>query len=924
MRHCTQCGQVAEELQSACSRCGSAVLVADVVTDDTATLVAASGITLPPSAASASPEPSALPPEAGADFGPRYRVEALLGAGGMGRVYRAYDRELDRTVALKVIQPSLAADEEMMRRFKQELLLASRISQKNVLRIHDLGEAGGVKFISMAYIEGEDLQRRLRREGRLPPHEAARLTRQILEALAAAHEQGVVHRDLKPQNLLLDKAGNVFVTDFGLAKSLQETQAGMTQAGALLGTPRYMSPEQVEGRPTDARSDLYSLGIILYEMATGDTPFHGESAFQLMYQRVKTRPRDPRLVQPDLPPSLRQVMLRCLEPRPEDRYQSALEMLADLGGEAGSAAVPGRFPRRGTLFGSRLRLGSVAAIAVLCLAGGAAWWWSHRAPAAAPAAAAAGSIPPLARGKFVAVLPFHFLGPAGAGYVASGIADSLSARLFQLPDLHLTSRDAAAQSGASKPWKAMARDLGANLVVQGKVAAAGNRLRVIVTLDNAASGQRLWEREFDGAEGDLFTLEDEIYGGLASALQLRSTPAEMAQAVAHPTENLAAYDLYLRGRQALRAERSTAADQSAIALFTQALNKDSRFGLAYAGIADASLNEYDLTRDAFWAEKATAAADHAAQLDPNQPDVLLARGRVLGATGKTDQAVTELLQAVRLVPTSDEAYRSLGAAYLAEDKSEAAVSVYQKAVQLNPYYWLNYLLFGNCLFRLSRYSQALIEYRRVTELAPNNALGYLNSGAVLLAEGQYQASLAPLERAVALSPSADGYSNLGVAYFYLHQYAQSLPLFQKAVALRPHSELDLGNLADAQRWTGQTSQAKATYDRAITLAFQELQVNPRDAHAMGSLALYYAKEGNDSQASLFVRRARAIAPAAVDLVYIQAVVDARGGRPDAAVAALRLALARGYSAVEARQDPELSGLERRPDFLRLVAPASGH
>ncbi|HZT73481.1 MAG TPA: tetratricopeptide repeat protein [Terriglobales bacterium] len=388
--------------------------------------------------------------------------------------------------------------------------------------------------------------------------------------------------------------------------------------------------------------------------------------------------------------------------------------------------------------------------------------------------------------------------------------------------------------------------------------------------------------------------------------------------MAHPTENLQAYDLYLRGRQALAAQRSRAGAQAAIDLFTQALSRDPRFGLAYAGIADASLVQYDITRDAFWAAKARAAADQAAQLDPRQAEVLLARGRVLRATGNTDAAIAELRQAAQLAPNSDQAYRSLGAAYLAAGKPAPAHAAYEKAVQLNPYYWLNALVLGNSEFQLGDYARALAHYRRVTQLAPDNQLGYLNTGAVLLAQGKYQASLAPLQRAVALSPTADGYSNLGVAYFYLHQYAQSVPYFQKAVEMRPHAETDLGNLADALRWSGQTAAAKERYDRAIALAFQELQVNPRDADTMGDLAMYYAKEGNDAEAAQFARRARAIAPDDVALMYSQAVVDALGHRPDAAMAMLRQAVAHGYSATTVRQDPELAALQKRADFAALV------
>ncbi|MEO7145501.1 MAG: serine/threonine-protein kinase, partial [Bryobacteraceae bacterium] len=277
--------------------------------------------------------------EPGDELGERYRIEGLLGQGGMGRVYKAYDKELDRTIALKVLQPELTTDPNAMQRFKQELLLASRISHKNILRIHDLGEADGVKFISMAYVEGKDLHHLLREEGKLSTPRAQKIAEQLCEALDAAHSEGVVHRDLKPQNILMGKDDHVYVSDFGLAKSLESTSAGMTRTGQFLGTPRYMAPEQVEAKPVDHRTDLYALGLILFEMVTGEDAFKGDSTLQIMYRRVKEKPPNPKQLNPEVPDNLARVTLRCLEREPARRYPNAKEILTDLqSGRATSAA----------------------------------------------------------------------------------------------------------------------------------------------------------------------------------------------------------------------------------------------------------------------------------------------------------------------------------------------------------------------------------------------------------------------------------------------------------------------------------------------------------------------------------------------------------------------------------------------------------
>ena len=257
----------------------------------------------------------------------------------MGRVYKAFDKDLERAVAIKVVRPGMMAESDALKRFKQELLLASKVSHKNILRIHDLGEVGNTKFISMAYVEGSDLNKIIRENPKLPFERIQLFAEQLADALAAAHAEGVIHRDLKPQNILVGPDDHLYVSDFGLAKSFEKDAIGMTRTGVFLGTPLYMSPEQVEGKPADQRSDLYSYGLILYEMATGAVPFSGDSAFKVMYDRLKTKPKSPRLQNPEIPAWFDRIIMRCLEKDPSNRYQSADEIFTDLRGSRATASA---------------------------------------------------------------------------------------------------------------------------------------------------------------------------------------------------------------------------------------------------------------------------------------------------------------------------------------------------------------------------------------------------------------------------------------------------------------------------------------------------------------------------------------------------------------------------------------------------------
>src|SRR5216684_2197348 len=866
----------------------------------------------------------------GTDFGPRYHVESLLGSGGMGKVYKARDRELDRTVAIKVLRPDLMTDAQAMQRFKHELLLASSISHPNILRIHDLGEYNAVKFISMAYVDGGDLTQLMHKEGRLPLPRTLNIMKQLAAALAAAHGVSVVHRDLKPQNILLDRDDHIYVSDFGIAKTLESDRTRVTRTGAVLGTPLYMSPEQVEGKPVDHRSDLYTLGLIFYEMLTGVLPFSGDTTFQLMYQRVHEVPKRPELVIPDLPPYLSRICLKCLEKEPAKRYQSAGEILADL--EFKHAPTQTRTVHITLpVLSKKTSLLSAGAL-ILLVAGLLAippvrnFLFHHK-----PSEPVSG-IPSLKQGKFVAVLPMRILGdPSSLNYVADGLVEALSAKLFQLHDMHAASaaevQKALPSSTSPVPppppsLNDVARHLGVNLVVSGTIQGSGDKLRIVASLDDVAGGRRVWTQEFSGVRQDLLTLEDQIYAGLVEALALKPTSEESARATPHPTENIEAYDLYLKGRSAMRGQQDVKNIQTAVGLYEQALKKDSNFALAYAGVADASLIMYHEKKDSFWSQKALAAAEQAERLSDNLPEVHFSLGNVYTASGKGAEAVSELKRALQLAPNSDDGYRGLGKAYLALGQKDLALQAYQKAIELNPYYWVNYNYAGQAFSRLGEYDKALASFQRIIELEPDNSFGYLNTGMAYFQQGKYEQCIRFFQKALQIQPHYMTYSNLGTAFFFLKRYAESVPMFEKAVEMNQNDSMLMGNLADAYRWSNQLEKANSTYDRAIALAFKQLQVNPRDANVLDELGLYYANMGNASQALDFMRRARALSAANIDMIYNQAVVFAISGRAAEALKALREALQKGYSLEQIKSDPELGTLQALPEFKKLVAEFS--
>ncbi len=713
----------------------------------------------------------------GTTFAKRYEIVEELGKGGMGKVYRVDDKKIKEEVALKLLKPEIAADERTIARFSNELKLARKISHRNVCRMYDLSEEQGTHYITMEYVPGEDLKTTIKRVGQLSVGKAVSVAKQVCEGLIEAHRLGVIHRDLKPQNIMLDKEGNARIMDFGIARSIKAK--GITDVGMIIGTPEYMSPEQVEGKEADQTSDVYALGVILYEMVTGKVPFKGDTPLSIAVKQKSEVPRNPKEINPQIPEDLQNFILKCLHKDKKNRYQSARETYSELG------KIEERIPTEERIIPDKkleikpLRkrwntfiLPGVLIIVAAIIIGGYFLFnrilKKEKPPEPTP-------ISGMKWENSIAVLPFVDLSPQkDQEYFCDGMTDDIISKLSRIEELKVSSRTSVMRyKNTEKDIKEIGRELAVAAILEGSIQKEKNRIRVSAQLINVEDNFHLWSETYDRKLESVFDIQDDVSNAIAKALKIKLTETKVAELRKVPTESMDAYEFYLQGRS-LFYNYEKAKNEQAIAMFKKALELDSSFSLANAGIS-LCYSQYKNSgwdEDEKWLILAEDAAKRAIDLDANSAEAHFALGFVYEQRKQYEQMEREMRHVLKLNPSHAHAHDSLGDIFhRAKGKLEDALYEYNLALMSDSFLLPSFINIACVKTKQGKYRDAKKILLRSIEIHEKSERPLINLGRIHRFQGEYKRSLQALNKAVMLNPSGiDAYLELGLTYALMKNF----------------------------------------------------------------------------------------------------------------------------------------------------------
>jgi eukaryotic-like serine/threonine-protein kinase len=850
----------------------------------------------------------------------RFTITRRLGAGGMGQVYAAEDTTLRRVVAIKRMAPHSQPSEADHKRLLKEAQRASALNHHGIGGIYDVFEHAGELWLVMEYVEGETLRQSLKKP--ISTEEFFEIAIQCCEGLQAAHEKGIIHGDIKPDNIMIGPGNRVKILDFGVARrcwssSPSDVTKSMETMVATGGTPAYMAPEVLLQRPDDGRSDIFSLGLVLYEMLGGAQPFQSDSLATTVARIVHEEP--PTLK--NVPGPLASVISHALAKKPEERYPTVGALLEDLRRVQQGFRPKRAFVAPGTVHQYR----TMAALAVVLLVVAAMVAFRplrqllRSSGASATQRSAAQALP---QTKILAVLPYTAANAdPKLGALGEGLVENIGAKLSKLSEDRafevITPRDLQEKKISQLPDAA--RMFGANLGLAITLEPQSSvLLKVSYSLLSPQSSIAVGGGSLTVPIGDAFSVEQIISDGTVQALHLQLRPEEQAALKYHGTDQATAYEYYLQAEGYLLDGTKAENRDNAQLMAHEALKLDPNFGMAKAALGEAEWLKYTQTKQKEWIDPAQAACNEAIKLGNAGAAGHICLARIDDGTGHYAEAVAEYQLALGLEPSNEDAAVHLATAYEHEGKITEAENAYQQAIQAHPNSKLAYNSLGIFYRERNEYDKALQMFGKVTQIAPDWYGTYVNIGAIYNDMGQFEKAIDPLKKSIAIRASYPGYVNLGMAYAGLKKWTDAVSAYQEAIKIDPQPYVTWGNLGGALYYGGQKAQSVAPYRKAVELASEELKVNPHDPLVLSSVAGYYSMLDDRQNAVQYMKQALEYGRNDKGILLDAAGVYNQLGETGLAIEWLGRAVQAGYTIDRIRSDPEFANLANAPGYQQLM------
>jgi len=848
-----------------------------------------------------------------------YLIRERLGEGGMGVVYKAEDTKLKRTVALKFIAPNRFEDSETKARFINEAQSAASLNHPHINTIYEIDEAEGQTFIAMEYVEGKSLKAKLK-EKPLELKAALDIAVQVAEGLEEAHDKGIVHRDIKSSNIMLDTRGRAKIMDFGLAKSSGSTR--LTGTAVILGTVSYMSPEQAIGENVTHQTDIWSFGIMLYEMLTGQLPFKGDQDQLVLYSILNEDPYPVTGLRSGIPLELEMIINKCLEKDPAARYQSASEVIVDLKRLTRDMTSGRLYSIQGQRKKSipakkKMRLWTIPAVSLVLLA-------------------LALGIPgirsrimqlfnPIPDYQVLAVLPFSV---SEEGSELQDICNSLAVTLTNQLGLYESFQDSLLVIPSNDVIKrkidsaAEARkQVGANLVITGHCLLLQDTVKLQLNLSRTDPLRQITSDElvYSREHAQALLAGNGVVLKVLEMLAFEVRPEISSVFATGGSDNPDALIFYAEGLEEMYGESSAGYIDRAIEKFKKAQEKDPEFVSSYAELSLAYWEKWLVTKDSLWIDIARSECEKALTLEANLASVYTALGLIASGSSEYDKAEENFLKALQQDPAYRKAHIELGNMYQKQEKWEQAELQFKEVIRLRPDYRYNYRYLGLLYFYTARYKEAEEIFQGMVDNMPQSHLGSLFMGLVYQRTGRPEQAIASYKKSLTISPSYGAYSNLGYLYFfYKKDYTRARQNFEEANILEPNNLTVQGNLADAYRYSGDSKNAAVAYKRAIQLAEKVLEVNPADARTRAKAARYYALQGDKSNALRHINIALKHGSENVEVLVICVKVFELIGQRDRAFESLEDMVSLGGDLGGIRVNPDLEEFTQDPRFKAFI------